>query len=103
VAAQQAAAADVPAVRAGRDVFTSVACINCHTVRGTPANGLFGPDLTHLMSRATLGAGVAPNTPDNLRAWVNDPAALKPGALMPAMKLSKDQLDSLVAYLATLR
>jgi cytochrome c oxidase subunit 2 len=46
---------------------------------------------------------VAPNTPENLRAWVNDPAALKPGALMPAMKLSNDQLDTLVAYLATLR
>ncbi|PYO53083.1 MAG: cytochrome c oxidase subunit II [Candidatus Rokuibacteriota bacterium] len=103
VAAQQAVAADVPAVRAGRDMFTSVACISCHTVRGTPANGVFGPDLTHLMSRATLGAGVAANTPENLRAWVNDPAALKPGALMPAMKLSNDQLDTLVAYLATLR
>ena len=103
VAAQRAAAADVPEGRAGRDVFTSVACISCHTVRGTPANGVFGPDLTHLMSRATIGAGVAPNTPENLRAWVNDPAALKPGARMPAMKLSNDQLDQLVAYLVTLR
>jgi cytochrome c oxidase subunit II len=103
VTAQQAVAADVPAARAGRDLFTSVACISCHTVRGTPANGVFGPDLTHLMSRATLGAGVAPNTPENLRAWVNDPASLKPGALMPAMKLSKTQLDQLVAYLGTLR
>ena len=72
-------------------------------MRGTPANGVFGPDLTHLMSRATIGAGVAPNTPENLRAWVNDPAALKPGARMPAMKLSNDQLDQLVAYLVTLR
>jgi len=103
VAAQQAVAADVPEVRAGRDVFTSVACINCHTVRGTPANGVFGPDLTHLMSRATLGAGVAPNTPENLRAWLKDPASLKPGALMPAMKVSGDELDQLVAYLGTLR
>ena len=103
VAAQQAAAPDLPEVRAGRDVFTSVACINCHTVRGTPANGVFGPDLTHLMSRATLGAGVAPNTPENLRAWLKDPASLKPGALMPAMKVSGDELDQLVAYLGTLR
>jgi len=46
---------------------------------------------------------VAANTPENLRAWVNDPAKLKPGALMPAMKLSGEQLDTLVAYLATLR
>ncbi len=103
VAAQRAAAAEAPESRTGRDVFTSVACISCHTVRGTPGNGVFGPDLTHLMSRATIGAGVAPNTPENLRAWVNDPAALKPGARMPAMKLSNDQLDQLVAYLVTLR
>jgi cytochrome c oxidase subunit II len=103
VAAQRATAADLPEVRAGRDIFTSVACISCHTVRGTPGNGVFGPDLTHLMSRATIGAGVAANTPENLKAWVNDPAALKPGALMPAMKLTSDDLDRLVAYLATLR
>ena len=103
VAAQRAAAAEAPEGRAGHDVFTSVACISCHTVRGTPANGVFGPDLTHLMSRATIGAGVAPNTPEKLRAWVKDPAVLKPGARMPAMNLSGDQLDQLVAYLTTLR
>jgi len=103
VAAQRAVAAEAPEGRAGRDVFTSVACISCHTVKGTPANGVFGPDLTHLMSRATIGAGVAPNTPETLRAWVKDPAVLKPGARMPAMNLSRDQLDQLVAYLMTLR
>jgi cytochrome c oxidase subunit II len=103
VAAQQAVAADGPEARAGRDVFTSVACVSCHTVRGTPANGVFGPDLTHLMSRATIGAGVAPNTPETLRGWVKDPGVLKPGARMPAMNLSGDQLDQLVAYLTTLR
>src|SRR2546425_2615403 len=75
VAAQQAAAIDVPEVRAGRDVFTSVACISCHTVRGTPANGVFGPDLTHLMSRATLRAGVAPKPPGDSRAGGPQPAA----------------------------
>jgi cytochrome c oxidase subunit II len=103
VAAQRAAAAEAPESRTGRDVFTSVACVSCHTVKGTSANGVFGPDLTHLMSRATIGAGVAPNTPENLRAWVKDPAVLKPGARMPAMNLSGDQLDQLVAYLTTLR
>jgi cytochrome c oxidase subunit 2 len=55
------------------------------------------------MSRATLVAGVAKNTPDNLRAWIADPDALKPGALMPAMKLSPGDLDRLIAYLLTLR
>jgi cytochrome c oxidase subunit II len=103
VVEQQAPAVDDRVVRAGRDVFGSVACINCHTVRGTTANGIFGPDLTHLMSRSTLGAGVAANTPENLRAWVENPAGLKPGALMPAMQLSRPELDQLVAYLLTLR
>jgi cytochrome c oxidase subunit 2 len=103
VAAQQALARDDPAARRGRELFASLACINCHTVRGTPANGVFGPDLTHLMSRWTIGAGAARNTPENLRAWVDDPAALKSGALMPAMKLSRQDLDTLTAYLVTLR
>jgi cytochrome c oxidase subunit II len=103
VAAQQAAVPEDPAVRAGRDLFLSLSCINCHTVRGTPANGLFGPDLTHLMSRRTLGAGVVRNTPQALQAWVDDPAAMKPGVLMPAMKLSNDELNTLTAYLLTLR
>jgi cytochrome c oxidase subunit II len=103
VAAQQAVARDDPAARRGRELFASLACINCHTVRGTPANGVFGPDLTHLMSRWTIGAGAARNTPENLRAWVDDPGALKSGALMPAMKLSGRDLDTLTAYLVTLR
>jgi cytochrome c oxidase subunit 2 len=103
VGAQKGLAIDDLAVRGGRELFQSTACINCHTVRGTPANGIFGPDLTHLMSRSTLGAGVASNTPENLRDWINNPDALKPGALMPAMQLSRADLDQLVAYLLTLR
>jgi cytochrome c oxidase subunit 2 len=103
VVAQQAPAPDDPAVHAGSRLFASLSCINCHTVRGTPANGMFGPDLTHLMSRTTLGAGAARNSPETLRAWVDDPASFKPGALMPAMKLSSDELSQLTAYLLTLR
>jgi cytochrome c oxidase subunit 2 len=103
VADQQAPARDDPAGRRGRDLFASLACINCHTIRGTPANGVFGPDLTHLMSRQSIGAGAAANTPDELRAWVDDPSSRKPGALMPAMKLSPAEVDHLVRYLVTLR
>ena len=90
-------------VEAGRRVFESTGCIDCHTVRGTVANGRFGPDLTHLMSRETIAAGIAPNTPDNLRQWIQDPDSIKEGSLMPAMKLNDDDLDALVAYLGTLR
>jgi cytochrome c oxidase subunit 2 len=103
VAAQQTPSVEQGTVTAGRQLFSSLACINCHTVRGTRGNGVFGPDLTHLMSRSTLGAGAARNTPENLRAWVKDPSAFKTGALMPAMKLDDSQLDQLVAYLVTLR
>lgn len=102
VSAQRQAAADDPSVANGRRVFESTACVNCHVVRGTPATGRFGPDLTHLMSRETLAAGAALNTPDNLKAWLRDPAAIKPGALMPAMNLTPRELDDLVAYLVTL-
>ena len=86
----------------GRQIFESTACVNCHTVVGTDANGRFGPDLTHLMSRETIGAGIAMNTRDHLRLWVNDPNLMKPGALMPAMNLDDKDLDDVVAYLATL-
>jgi cytochrome c oxidase subunit 2 len=102
-AEQRTLARDDAAARRGRELFASLACINCHTVRGTTANGVFGPDLTHLMSRSTIGAGVIPNTAESLRAWVEDPASLKAGALMPAMKLSRDDLDAVTAYLLTLR
>jgi cytochrome c oxidase subunit 2 len=90
-------------VEAGRRVFLRNGCINCHAVAGTVADGRYGPDLTHLMSRATLAAGAAPNTPGMLRAWLRDPNDLKPGAHMPAMKLSDGELDQLVGYLITLQ
>src|ERR1700676_1658791 len=87
----------------GQRIFETTACINCHTVAGTVANGHFGPDLTHLMSRDTIAAGAAKNTPENLRQWILNPDAIKPGSLMPAMQLSDQDLDALTAYLETLR
>jgi cytochrome c oxidase subunit 2 len=101
-AQRQPAIADAT-VAAGRAVFQNTACINCHTLDGTVADGRFGPDLSHLMSRSTIGAGAATNTSANLRAWVDDPHQFKPGALMPAMKLDDTQLDQLTAFLLTLQ
>jgi cytochrome c oxidase subunit 2 len=89
-------------VAAGRHIFETQACTNCHTIAGTAAMGTFGPDLTHLESRATIASGAAPNTPGNLHAWIQDPDHFKPGALMPAMQLSDEQISELVAYLTTL-
>jgi cytochrome c oxidase subunit 2 len=101
-AQQQPASEDEKAAR-GRRVFESNACMNCHTVKGTAANGLFGPDLTHLMSRATIASGATQNTPQSLRLWIQKPDAIKPGSLMPAMQLTDRDLDAVVSYLQTLR
>jgi cytochrome c oxidase subunit 2 len=87
----------------GQLVFEQQACINCHTVSGTVANGRYGPDLTHLMSRDTLAAGIVPNTPENLRSWIDDPNSFKPGTLMPAMHLTDRQNEQITAYLQTLK
>jgi cytochrome c oxidase subunit 2 len=87
----------------GQRVFQSTACVNCHTVSGTPANGKFGPDLTHLMTRETIASGAAANTHEMLRLWIKNPDAIKPGSKMPAMGLSDPDLDALTAYLETLR
>ena len=104
-AQRQAVPANIPldtSAAEGRRVFETTACINCHVVAGTVANGRFGPDLTHLMSRDTLASGAAPNTPENLRLWIENPDAIKPGSLMPAMNLSKQEFDRVTAYLLTL-
>jgi cytochrome c oxidase subunit II len=88
---------------AGRRIFETTACVNCHAVGGTDATGRFGPDLTHLMSRQTIAAGAAENTAENLRLWIQKPDAIKPGSLMPAMQLGDSDLDALVRYLETLK
>ncbi len=90
-------------VAQGRHIFESTACINCHAVAGTVANGRFGPDLTHLMSRDTIASGAVPNTPENLRQWIRNPDGMKPGCLMPSMELNGGEVNQLTAYLETLR
>ena len=100
---QQQPAVQDPEAAEGRQAFESQACISCHVVRGTSAQGKFGPDLTHLMSRDTLASGAIDNTPANLKLWIQDPDYIKPGSLMPAMQLSDDQIDKIVAYLTTLK
>ncbi len=88
---------------AGQRIFERTACVNCHAVAGTPANGRFGPDLTHLVSRDTIASGAVRNTPENLRRWIQDPDVFKPGSKMPAMGLSDPDLNAVTAYLETLR
>ena len=102
VAEQKRAATEDPGALEGHKVFFANSCVNCHTIRGTSAKGMFGPDLTHLMSRETLASGATPNTPAMLRAWIRDPQQLKVGCLMPNMQLTEKEVEQIVAYLQTL-
>jgi cytochrome c oxidase subunit 2 len=100
---QKAAPANDPAVEEGKRQFIANSCGTCHQIGGTSAKGVFGPDLTHFSSRQTLGSGVAENNEENLRSWLQDPQVLKPGCLMPNMKLEDKQVQSILAYLRTLK
>lgn len=92
-----------PETEHGREVFDSARCAGCHAVEGTGAAGLLGPNLTHIATRSTLGAGTLANTPEHLAAWIRDPQTIKPGNQMPANPMSDADLQALVAYLETLR
>jgi cytochrome c oxidase subunit II len=89
--------------RSGQYVFEHQACISCHSVAGTVATGRYGPDLTHLVSRATIAAGATPNTQEQLLRWITDPNQIKPGSLMPAMHLTNRENEQITAYLLTLK
>jgi cytochrome c oxidase subunit 2 len=78
-------------------------CGACHTVRGTAAGGTTGPDLTHLMSRATIAAGTLPNSPATIAAWIANPQSQKPGTRMPNLQLSGAEVGAIDAWLVTLR
>lgn len=89
---------------AGQQIFATQACAVCHTVRGTDALGMVGPDLTHVGSRTTIAAGTLANTEGNLVAWIANAPLLKPGTRMPAMpQLNADQVRALASYLRSLR
>jgi cytochrome c oxidase subunit II len=102
VAQQQQPAKQSVAAAEGESVFLRNACINCHTISGTIASGHFGPDLTHLGSRDTIASGAIRNTKENLATWIDNPASMKPGCLMPPMHLSDSDLHAVATYLATL-
>lgn len=85
----------------GQAIFIKQACVNCHRIGG-PSESRFGPDLTHFASRKTIAAGMRPRTAENVRDWIRDPQAIKPGARMPAMNLGEDEVNKLVDYLMSL-
>ncbi len=92
----------------GADLFMNATfaegqrCAFCHTIEGMQIRGTVGPDLTHLASRTTIAAGLLDNNEANLADWLRDPSAVKPGALMPDLGLTEDQISTLVTYLRSL-
>jgi cytochrome c oxidase subunit 2 len=89
--------------QAGAEVFQRSACVACHTVRGTNARGVIGPDLTHIGSRRTLAAGMLDNTPENMSRWIRDPQGVKVGNKMVLPPVGDQDLAAIVAYLQALR
>ncbi len=91
-------------IAAGKKVFLGNTCVSCHAVNGTSAGGAVGPNLTHLGSRWTVGAGAAPLDQQDLERWIADPSTFKPGVLMPPYPfLSHQDLHALAAYLLSLK
>jgi cytochrome c oxidase subunit 2 len=86
----------------GLEIFLNSSCVYCHAIAGTEATGRLGPDLTHLASRRTLGAGTVPFNRGNLAGWIVDPQHIKPGNLMPATAISGEELQALLAFLESL-
>lgn len=84
----------------GAELFDSAGCAACHRVAGTGANGLAGPDLTHVGSRRSLGAGILPNNRGTMMGWIGNSQAIKPGNRMPPYTvLGADDLRALAVYL----
>lgn len=101
--ARQAAPASVSSLP-GAATFAAAGCGACHTVRGTQANGLAGPDLTHVGARQTLGAGILPNNQGTMAGWIADSQGIKPGNRMPSYPvLTGQELRDLSAYLGSLK
>ena len=87
----------------GQEVFLASTCVMCHAIGGTPAGSRVGPNLTHLASRRTIGAGSLPNTRGNLAGWIVDPQNIKPGVRMPPNAIAPDDLQALLVYLERLQ
>lgn len=105
VEAQRAPAASPtdPLAQQGFQVFMGKACVGCHTIAGTKAQGQVGPNLTHVGGRSIIAGGLLENTPENLARWLDNPPAIKPGSLMPRLNLTPQEIQALVAYLSSLK
>jgi len=89
--------------RKGKALFMSASCSSCHSIQGTLATGMEGPNLTHFASQQTMLSGMMDNNPENVEKWLSDPQKIKPGAHMPRFIFSKDSVRAITAYLTQLK
>jgi cytochrome c oxidase subunit 2 len=83
--------------------FREMTCVRCHSIKGNGDTATAAPDLTHLASRKTLGAGVMKNSPDELARWLREPQSVKQGSHMPDVQLSDQDVKDFVAYFESLK
>jgi cytochrome c oxidase subunit 2 len=89
-----------PTAARGEALFLETGCGACHTVRGIAAAGVVGPDLTHVGSRVSLGAGIMPNDAAAFARWITETETVKPGVHMPAFGMLPDEdVRALAAHL----
>lgn len=104
--AQQTGPARIPVSAdemTGHGMFLAAGCGGCHTIRGTPANGTIGPDLTHVGSRIGIAADTLPNDAASFARWIRDAQHIKPGTRMPQFRIfSEAELAAIATYLASL-
>lgn len=87
----------------GQQVFQQN-CMACHSVQAKVPPAVIGPELGFLGNRVSLAAGIVDYTPEHLKAWIKDPASMKPGVKMPGFpQLSEEDLNALVRYLDGLK
>jgi cytochrome c2 len=88
----------------GRQLVAQYACNVCHVVPGTEGpQGALGPSLVGVASRATISLGTVPNTPENLRRFIQEPASMNPQSTMPPIGLPDADARDLAAFLMTLK
>lgn len=102
--AAEAASPSSPTAERGREQFLANGCGACHTIRGSPSNGVIGPDLTHVGGRLSLGAGILRNSSEQLSHWITETKRLKPGVHMPEFgMLPQEDVEAIAAYLEELK
>lgn len=89
--------------RRGENLFETRTCAGCHRIRGTPANGAAGPDLTHLATRSTILTGLLTTSEEDLTSWIDHPQEIKQGAYMPSFMFGKDSIKAIAHYLEELK